>query len=573
MKEAELQEKLAEVLRKNGDLAELINEESYDVLLKNKKKEYGIDEIVSQKYIASVENVMELIACDGKIIFDDGKKNISMNSKEQLYPDFVIYNEDEDAYIIIELKVSSQAERQAVTEVMAYQLEIKNYLPGLSNYNIPIVIISQDYRPLLKHAIASMLMENQNVLCLSVNEKALANNIEDKILDIVNCDIWTDLKLSISKKSFVGHTLCFYNNGKDSYTDIEMDNILSKVTELISIEAEKVDSNGFAIAWKNKGAEGNNSKFMTKYFVTYFCVDPYVNYVSWGENAVMNEHIANVIREGLLRTDGFLKYAEKIINIYSRNFSIRQENYTNFDDFIISEGMNEGTLIKISSWGMIHDFIFDILLNNTLFCNSNTIDIFEPYDFLKCICILTRDVLSFESNDDCFTYGKMDENISNDRDYNFYTYKLSKEIWDNLTNKNAQMLRLYEYGKEFSSSSDDMIISKLRRMFYFCKKNYNKKAVKSEKNNLFEDCLFSWYMIEYIEKYICLDEEDDKYDEKFEQTIYKLYQSEKKQEVIQLSLNALSNDELINKFIENYKEELFRFYAYNDFDKLLNEKK
>lgn len=576
MKEAELQEKLAELLRKNGSLADLINEESYDILIKNKKEEYGINEIVSQKYISSVEKVMGLIACDGKIIFDDGKKNISMNSQEGLHPDFVIYNEEDDAYVIIELKVSSNAERQAVTEVMAYQLEIRNYLPGLSNYNIPIVIISQDYRPLLKHAVASMLIENQNVLCLSVNEKALANNIEDKILDIVNCDIWTDLKLSISKKSFVGYTLCFYSNGKDSYSDFEMNNILSKVTELISIEAEKANSNGFAIAWKYTGAEGHSSKSMTTadYFVTYFCVDPYVNYVSFGGNADMDEHIANVIQEGLLRTDGFSKYTEKIISIYSRNFRILQENYTNFDDFIIPKSMNDRTLIKISSWGMIHDFIFDMLLSNTLLCNSSTVDIFEPYDFLKCISILTRDVLSFESNDDCFTYGKMDgllKNISND-DYYFYTYKLTKEIWDNLTNKNSQMLCLYEYGKKFSNSSDDMITSKTRRMFYFCKKNYNKKTVELERKDLFEDCLFSSYVIEYIEKYICLDEEDDKYDEKFEQTICELYNGEKRQEVIQLSINALSNDALINDFIRQYKENLFRFYAYNDFDKLLNEK-
>ena len=156
MKEAELQEKLVELLRKNGSLADLINEESYDILIKNKKEEYGINEIVSQKYISSVEKVMDLIACDGNIIFDDGKKNISKKSQEGLHPDFVIYNEEDDAYVIIELKVSSNAERQAVTEVMAYQLEIRNYLPGLSNYNIPIVIISQDYRPLLKHAVASM---------------------------------------------------------------------------------------------------------------------------------------------------------------------------------------------------------------------------------------------------------------------------------------------------------------------------------------------------------------------------------------------------------------------------------
>ena len=35
MKEAELQEKLVELLRKNGSLADLINEERYDILINN----------------------------------------------------------------------------------------------------------------------------------------------------------------------------------------------------------------------------------------------------------------------------------------------------------------------------------------------------------------------------------------------------------------------------------------------------------------------------------------------------------------------------------------------------------
>lgn len=581
MLESKIQEMLANEIRENdGSLACLISEVSYDNLLRKKKDIYGMNDIISQRYISSVETVMDLVSCEGKIICDDGKKNISMNSSETLRPDFVIYNEEDDAYIIVELKVSANAERQAVTEVMAYQLELRNYLPGLSNYNIPIVIISQDYRPLLKHAIFSMLMENQNVLCLSVNEDALMNGRTEEVLEIVDCDTWSEIKWECRKDSLVGYTLSFYKIGEQSYSDKEMENIISMTTVLISTEAEKVNSNGFAIAWKFKNADGfdKESFYMTDYFVTYFCVDPYKNYVESVENTIMNKHIMYVKREGVFKELGAHFFLDKVKKIFNRNFDILYECGGNFEQFIFPREIDNRILLKVASWGIVHEFILDMLKNNPLFIDNVPLDIFNPKDFLKCFSILCGDVLQFDSLDDCFKFGQMESSYHTTSVqidcYSYTLYRLSSEVWNRLSVKTSKMISLYEYGKkygqiEYIEDDDYYIISDCKRAFdFWAQMVFNESKSDFDRKEVIENCLFGYQVQNHICNYMDLDEEDENLDEKCEETILNLYNSEeKKSEIINFGLDKMIEDsDAYLSFIKYSAAELIIFYSYYDLD-------
>lgn len=59
-------------------------------------------------------------------------KNISINVKDRLAPDFVVYAPETQSIVIIELKNIKDPTREARTELGAYAAEMKTFLPFLS---------------------------------------------------------------------------------------------------------------------------------------------------------------------------------------------------------------------------------------------------------------------------------------------------------------------------------------------------------------------------------------------------------------------------------------------------------
>lgn len=81
--------------------------------------------------------------------------NVSMTNKELLRPDIVCHNAEQETLVIFELKKSGQTGRQALTELLAYEQELKNTLPFLSNYDTVFVLISTEWTTLMDHSAAS----------------------------------------------------------------------------------------------------------------------------------------------------------------------------------------------------------------------------------------------------------------------------------------------------------------------------------------------------------------------------------------------------------------------------------
>jgi hypothetical protein len=80
----------------------------------------------------------------------------------------IFFNEARAQVIIVELKKSKQTERQAMTELLAYEHEVKNYFPFLSNLDLCFVLVSTEYSPLLEHSVAALTTwESKQILCLN----------------------------------------------------------------------------------------------------------------------------------------------------------------------------------------------------------------------------------------------------------------------------------------------------------------------------------------------------------------------------------------------------------------------
>jgi len=136
-------------------------------------------------------------------------KNISLNLKDVLKPDFVLYAAETQSIVIVELKNIKGPTRQVGTELGAYAAEVKSYLPYLADGEVINVIISTEWPVLLRHYVVNEIMWlNRNVICLEP--------VEDEgmiLLRIVPPSAIADVDkpFSISGQQLGGYHLCLYD--------------------------------------------------------------------------------------------------------------------------------------------------------------------------------------------------------------------------------------------------------------------------------------------------------------------------------------------------------------------------
>ncbi|CAH2213875.1 hypothetical protein [Tepidibacter aestuarii] len=460
MNEKYFQKKLAEKL-KTEQLYNLISEESIEKArkdlseLKAKKdiKVFSINEILKHKYLETVEMIINILRNELTVILDSGHDNISLDKCNSLNPDFVLFDLDSHSYIIVELKVSVSAERQAVTEILGYQLEIKNYLPGISNYNIPLIIISNDFRPLLLHSVAGALMQNIPILCLTpVDDGA-------NMFTVVDCNVWTQINYeTINKKLFSGYTFCLYPSKAATYTDKDMKKFQMIASDLIYNRAVVSGSQGMTIAWKYREADGirEDDFYLANYFISIFYLNPFSIFGWVGEKSQtdLGSHIEKVFRENRIvhMGDGF--YTEDFINYLSQYFNVRREGFIELEDFMYDRHMIEREIVGCESWGEFGNIIRNNYINNVITFTEN--DDFlpgykQPVNFLKLLCLSCNDFLTFENLFDYFRYGSetayFKESL-NDGSYRYIKYMVSKD-WYNKTHSlgiTKEKKRLFDIG-------------------------------------------------------------------------------------------------------------------------------
>jgi hypothetical protein len=95
---------------------------------------FSIDYFSTKKIISSAKTVLGNIY--SLEIVTTAAQNISLNRQERLFPDLILCNEENGKIIILEIKKSKATARETLTEMLAYEYEIKNLLPFLSNFEV-----------------------------------------------------------------------------------------------------------------------------------------------------------------------------------------------------------------------------------------------------------------------------------------------------------------------------------------------------------------------------------------------------------------------------------------------------
>lgn len=239
------------------NIAELITNNNIveDIDSNHPISSFTLDYIVRNKILESSKYVYENLFILDLVV---ANKNISINKQERLYPDLLLFNAETATFIIVEIKRSDKAEREAITELLAYEHELQNLFPFMSKIEVCFVLISVDYKPLLEHSIYSLILwQNRKVLSLKI-EGIESTNTNDWKLSIHIPNSWSLLSTGHLKPNQI-NTIHLVLYDKDAYDDTKSkkDNleILQRGLELIVKEGEKNNASGFVLLLESTQSE------------------------------------------------------------------------------------------------------------------------------------------------------------------------------------------------------------------------------------------------------------------------------------------------------------------------------
>lgn len=361
MKESFLQEKLIEKIKNESFLESIGNIQSLDDALKidndpNTIPDFSIDHLLKRKYSKSAKRVLETLTCY-ELISGDKIKNISLDKKEGLFPDCLLFNYETNEVVVIENKISKQTERQAVTELLGYSQEIRNSLPFISDFDISYIIISTEFNTLLDHSISSQILSTESkILCL----KATENN-QQIDFNVHSPKSWTNIgQNGLPASSFMSYTLCLK---KKSDIDVSFTNIVQLATDLISFDANQNKCSGFCITWKNGINEYSDFDFgISIYTINSFVFLP--NAIDLGfdinENSELSSFILKKVKEaGVEQTpNSIFRITDRAKQLLEKYFIAEWDRNTSWEQDLNDEYYKlQRFPVFVESFGIIGDFI------------------------------------------------------------------------------------------------------------------------------------------------------------------------------------------------------------------------
>ncbi|WP_460105980.1 hypothetical protein [Pseudomonas sp. S3_H06] len=246
---------------------------------------FSIDEYIRRKYASATDNTLRSIE-NLEVLTSDN--NVSTQSNQILRPDLVCINPESQQIIIFEIKKSTQTERQALTELLAYEHEIKNLLPFLSSYDLTFVLVSTEWSVLLEHAAGSAISwANKNLLCLKVN-----TDNPNFTFKIHNLNSWSITgNAFFPPESVASFTVSFEANPsmEESETAYRLDLLLG----FFAREADRIGLHGFAIVTTDLGPYNEKG-----YQIIFCAVSPlafFDNMLSSGQITSRDGHLVRQI--------------------------------------------------------------------------------------------------------------------------------------------------------------------------------------------------------------------------------------------------------------------------------------
>lgn len=140
--EKKVTEWFVNLIRNNQLYDKILNKEEIDVIKHNPNHthipNFSFDRLSRVANLNAANNVLDSLKNLEIISIDN---SVSIKKGEILRPDIVCFNPEKRIFVIFELKREKLAERQALTELYAYEQEIRNIFPFIGNREIQTVVI------------------------------------------------------------------------------------------------------------------------------------------------------------------------------------------------------------------------------------------------------------------------------------------------------------------------------------------------------------------------------------------------------------------------------------------------
>jgi hypothetical protein len=405
---------------------------------------FQIDFQLRTSYCKKAKNILDSFS-SYEIVSGEEIKNISIqrdtkDTKERLYPDILIANSESNNFSILELKKDTQTEREAITELFAYAIEVKNHLPNIADSDINLVIISTEFNVLLDHAISSLILGSKfNVLALK------ADTIDEElVLNVHIPDSWTDIwQNTLPEYAFSSVSLVLYPHAKEKEIPEEVF-LFEIIDDLITFNGSKNNSHGFFIIWKNITHFDSPVKFC----VSLYQINPFVFLKTSAERGfALNTDeplsryiIDNYDENEYCHPDSLMNIAEEVKFFLDQYFNVSYEDFSSWTDHIYrgSNFRSQALPIIFNSWGNVGDYVryfffhpslkrgffSETQLNSPLFYKDPLLGI-ELINRISGYTLFENGVYNFES---LFEYAKQQRELLNICNWYLQTKKEDKNF-------------------------------------------------------------------------------------------------------------------------------------------------
>jgi hypothetical protein len=237
----------------------------------------SVDHLIRRRIAHAARQVLDSLI-DLQVISVD--RNIS-GQGGTLRPDVLAFDRTRRRLVCFEFKRASGAAREALTELLAYEQEIRNNLPFTSEDNVVFVIMSTTWSTLLEHAVGgAIVFGNRRVLCLEIDASAGAENLTWR-LRLPRA--WSLLGGDFPRNAFVATTALL--TPADTFSD-ESSQLVVPIQglELVARELERSHAHGFALLWK----DGADDAPPGRCGLTFVGINPYVFHVQATKHGLTN---------------------------------------------------------------------------------------------------------------------------------------------------------------------------------------------------------------------------------------------------------------------------------------------
>ncbi|MYM92246.1 hypothetical protein [Duganella vulcania] len=241
--EAQLQDWLVQLAKKNSLASAIEHVDELEAL-----KEAGTHSAVNVDAIDDALHVLQSLLEAQLVAAND---DIQVDAKTGFRPDLLFQDPCSGRWIIVELKVSHQTERQAITEVLAYAEGLHR---RMHNVPVSIVVASSAWRELLKNAVrAQMRSRRYPLLPLQVSPAPDGKNFHLRpILDVFD---HRGFHGEFAPELFTCDTKSFFFQCETALETYDQKTVLKRLQRAandVAREGDKRGCSGLVILWESQ---------------------------------------------------------------------------------------------------------------------------------------------------------------------------------------------------------------------------------------------------------------------------------------------------------------------------------